>query len=87
MARFIDADKLEQYTSCIQIPDSLAEVLVIDTEDYDNLPIENVVPVVCCKDCRYCSSYYDSERYCDMFDFEPPSDEFYCRDGERKDDE
>lgn len=53
----------------------------------ENIPSENVVPVVRCKDCKYCSSYYDSDRYCDMFDFEPPSDDFYCRDGERKDDE
>lgn len=54
-------------------------IAIFDTAD--------VVPVVRCKDCRYCSSYYDSERYCDMFDFEPPSNEFYCRDGEGKDDE
>lgn len=53
----------------------------------EKIPSEDVVPVVRCKDCKYCSSYYDSDRYCDMFDFEPPSDDFYCRDGERKDDE
>lgn len=40
--------------------------------------------VVRCKDCCY---YNKQEDYCDMFGFDPPSDEFYCRDGERKDSE
>lgn len=42
----------------------------------------NVFEAIRCKDCYY----YDSQNdYCNMFDFDPPSDEFYCRDGERKD--
>lgn len=43
--------------------------------------VENSVEVVRCKDCCY---YDRQEDYCDMFGFDPPSDEFYCRDGKRK---
>lgn len=42
------------------------------------------VEVVRCEDCYY----YDRQNdYCNMFDFDPPSDTFYCRDGERKESE
>lgn len=46
--------------------------------------LENSVEVVRCKDCYY---YDQHEDYCDMFGFDPPSDEFYCRDGKRMDGE
>lgn len=46
VTRYIDAGKLEHYTSCVKLPGSLTEVLVIDTEDYENIPEEDVEPVV-----------------------------------------
>ena len=47
-------------------------------------PAVDVVGVVRCKDCYY----YDRQNdYCNMFDFDPPSGTFYCRDGERKESE
>lgn len=40
------------------------------------------VGVIRCKNCYY----YDSQNdYCNNFDFDPPSDTFYCRDSTRKD--
>nr|DAH89025.1 MAG TPA: hypothetical protein [Bacteriophage sp.] len=45
---------------------------------------KDLAEVVRCKDCYY---YDRQEDYCNMFYFDPPSDEFYCRDGERKDSE
>ena len=49
---------------------------------FDNLPAADVQEVVRCKDCNY----YDMQNcYCEMFDFDTPSDDFYCREGERMD--
>lgn len=42
---------------------------------------KDLAEVVRCKDCYYYDWYED---YCNMFDFDPPSDDFYCRDGEIK---
>lgn len=59
------------------------------TEDFEialkatkNQPAADVQEVVRCKDCNY----YDMQNcYCEMFDFDTPSDDFYCSDGERMD--
>ena len=54
----------------------------IDELEAKSKDLVYLVEVVRCKDCYY----YDwHEDYCNMFDFDPPSDDFYCRDGERKD--
>ena len=51
-------------------------------EAIDELPAADVQEVVRCKDCNY----YDMQNcYCEMFDFDTPSDDFYCREGERMD--
>ena len=54
-----------------------------NAEACSNFVNENdVFEVIRCKDCYY----YDSQNdYCNMFDFDPPSDEFYCRDSEEDD--
>ena len=53
-------------------------------KDLAEIPAADVQEVVRCKSCQY----YDMQNcYCEMFDFDTPSDDFYCREGERKDGE
>lgn len=71
MTRYIDAGKLEHYTSCVKLPGSLTEVLVIDIEDYENIPEEDVEPVVRCKDCIH-------HRNCEIENIGMFGDTGYC---------
>jgi len=64
--------------------------------DVENLiesqPTVDAVPVVRCKDCKYCERYNDSDiYYCTYFENNymhiPKPDYGYCSRGERKDDD
>ena len=43
-------------------------------------PAADAFEVVRCKDCIY---YNYIDNYCDLFGFDLPGENFYCRDGER----
>ncbi len=49
----------------------------------DNAPVVDVVPVRC-KDCRFCVGYDEGCCYCELFDFDTPGENFYCRDAVEK---
>lgn len=59
------------------------------------LPSADVAPVVRCKDCKWCEGYgyvcvCHNPRYGDGYaNYQPPhiNDEYWCADGERKDDD
>ena len=98
MARYIDADKLKEmnknvwiwndnYTGCQAIN---MELIMID-----KIPTADVVEVVRCNDCRYCTSAIYGmlndgtecrKMMCEWHNIEVSGD-YYCASGERKDNE
>ena len=73
MSRLIDADELEYERE--------DGILTIDIK---NAPTVDAVPVVRCGECIY----RDTEMmYCGMVDLIRKNDDWYCADGERRDDE
>ena len=84
--KYIDAEKLERhFENCIceaYNTNGVTEDFEIALKATKNQPVADVQEVVRCKDCNY----YDIQNcYCEMFDFDTPSDDFYCREGERMD--
>ena len=64
-------NKVNGLTALFQVGDAIIDCKSADVQE-----------VVRCKDCNY----YDMQNcYCEMFDFDTPSDDFYCREGERMD--
>jgi hypothetical protein len=72
MSRYIDADKAkEKFSDALPIGRSIRQTI-------DEIPIEDVVEVVRCKDCRYyhtCSILWESKE---------PRENGYCSLGERR---
>lgn len=84
--KYIDAEKLERhFENCIceaYNTNGVTEDFEIALKATKNQHAADVQEVVRCKDCKY----YDMQNcYCEMFDFDTPSDDFYCREGERMD--
>lgn len=84
--RLIDADALKEqaYTSweCKSQP-----CAVVDVQDIDNAPTVDAVQVVRCKDCKMRRGHMDGYTECgkhDVISIWHP-DDFYCADGERRD--
>ncbi len=90
--RLIDADRLETVMSetvmvIIRNPkmDTVANVMAAVDEFgkiIHNAPFIDAVPVVRCKDCVWCGKGY----YCTYHDMYVEHMDWFCADGERKDD-
>ena len=85
MSRLIDADALEQYLSqCVFDEDTTFASWAIR-----HAPTVDAVRVVRCKDCSHsdvCKMDEGDVRYCHIFEMQT-EDDYYCADGEMKDDE
>ena len=84
MMRLIDADKLRK--DVLDLPncyngfsDAYGKSMIIDL--VDEQPTVDAEPVVRCKDCRY--RYQDGANFCLLG---TQSDEWFCADGERRED-
>lgn len=86
--RFIDADAFEviSYQDTETFSDSFDNGVLYMLEKIDNAPTVDAVPVVRCKDCKWCYS-----GYCEKFDDLIPYgcahrewEDWFCADGERR---
>lgn len=90
MSRYIDADKLvEKYERVIEdewnkktSPTSWAEAYDCVIADIDDQPTADVVEVVRCKDCIYNSN--GSCTHSEIYDDPNYNPDYYCADGERR---
>ena len=79
--RMIDADALPV--------DAFLNTKMVLQTDIDNAPTIDAVPVVRCKDCQNWEAHLfgaDGDCYCPFVDHYTTGD-WFCADGERKDDE
>lgn len=92
MARLIDADALMKNWERDKGRMFDADYFIFTIE---HAPTIDAVPVVRCKDCKWCEGYgyvcvCHNPRYGDGYaNYQPPhiNDEYWCADGERKDNE
>lgn len=96
MSRYIDADALIEYLKKIwglwdeddwyeaQAKDAMKD----DIEIVNKQPTVDAVPVVRCRECKYCYSegFVNVRNVCEKhYDFGNVDDDWFCADGERKD--
>ena len=82
MARLIDADALKTKAircETFKLYDAPVFLKAVGTKEIDKAPTIDAVPVVRCKDCKYFKT-----RLCEN---ENNHDDWFCADGERKENE
>lgn len=90
--RLIDADGLDVigYTGTDGRPNTFDDGVIWTLEKIDAMPTIDAVPVARCRDCRYSIPIVDAithERnglWCALLDLENVEENFYCKDGERR---
>ena len=88
--RLIDADKLTEYV--YEIDDPLGIIKAVPLQFIEDADTVDAVEVVRCRECMYSASIVDEitrERdglWCALLDLENVEEDFYCKDGQRRED-
>lgn len=88
--RLIDADAFMEEYRKIQMASLKMQHVCITDEAIDNAPTVDAVPVVRCKDCKHCNTDWAIGKWygsCKVWNTHSVMADWYCVNGERKDDE